>query len=63
MKLQTGGENARFFFMKKALRFKNESFIMIKVVQTSGLWLQVDASRRRNDPRKQGKSPGEHGAA
>ena len=24
---------------------------------TSGLWLKVDASRRRNDPRKRGKAP------
>jgi len=28
-----------------------------------GLWLKVDASRRRNDPRKLNKMFNEHGAA
>ena len=28
----------------------------------AGLWLKVDASRRRNDPRKPVKDIGEHGA-
>lgn len=28
-----------------------------------GLWLKVDASRRRNDPRKLDKMSNDHGAA
>jgi hypothetical protein len=30
--------------------------------EKSGLWLQADASRRRNGPRKPKKISGEHGA-
>ena len=38
------------------LRFVAKRTIM-DVVYVTGLWLQVDASRRQNDPRKPAKAP------
>jgi hypothetical protein len=40
---------------QKYLCIHEYNYIIVLVVYYLGLWLKIDASRRRNDPRKQEK--------
>jgi hypothetical protein len=49
------------FVKKNTLHFYNYVLYNDFGIRVSGLWLKIDASRRRNDPRKRTKLR-EHGA-